>query len=279
MKTLIHFSLVAKRYSSLVPKTHSLFVDLNSTPPPTLTPTFNIGGFLRSLVAKLRRVPTPNVPKPMNQKLSLIKDGFKQLKHLHLHNGFNPSSPCSWKSWVCEYGSKSHFETCFCLMASSVMINHDQSNSNPNLSVAGTNSNSDINMLAYHDEDPEYFLDLFIKMLKHLRERHDIIRQVVLDCKLLETVVYIDDSVLGGNFILGKELIARLQGKLEVSNSDPDLDPVELLVWFVHVPTLLLPKSGYTLNDVICISAVPILAKHFECFGSFPLYKVVRFWS
>ncbi|OMO86135.1 hypothetical protein CCACVL1_09800 [Corchorus capsularis] len=250
MKTLIRFSLVAKRYSSLVPQTHSLFVDFYTPPPPT---SFmgHLGAFLRNLVAKFRRAPNP-----ITQKLSLIKDGtFKQLKHLHLHYGtVNPSAAVSLQSgsscnkWVSVYGSKSQFETCVCLMASSVLVN--QSNSNP--SVAG-NSNTNSDMLAYHNEDPELFLDLFIMMLKHLRERNDIIREVVLDCKTLETVVFTDDKILGGNFIMGKELIARLQGKLEVSNSDPE----ELLAWVVHVPTLVLPKSGYTMNDVIIILASP----------------------
>ncbi|OMO51730.1 hypothetical protein CCACVL1_29624 [Corchorus capsularis] len=43
MKTLFRFFLVAKRHSSLVTKTHSLFVDLH-TPPPTLLD--RLGGFL-----------------------------------------------------------------------------------------------------------------------------------------------------------------------------------------------------------------------------------------
>ncbi|OMO90581.1 hypothetical protein COLO4_19045 [Corchorus olitorius] len=170
MKTLIRFSLVAKRYSSLVPKTHSLFVDFYIPPPPT---SFmgHLGGFLRNLVAKFRRAPNP-----ITQKLSVLKDGFKQLKHLHLHYGVNPSAAAvslqsgSCNKWESVYGSKSQFETCVCLMASSV-VNHDQSN-NSNPSVA-------------------------------------------------------------------------------------DSDPAELLAWVVNVPTLVLPKSGYTMNDVIIILASP----------------------
>ncbi|OMO51704.1 F-box protein [Corchorus olitorius] len=239
MKTLIRFSLVAKRYSSLVPKTHSLFVELHTvTPPPTLT---FLGRFLRNLVAKFR-VPSPS---PMAQKISLLKQGFQQLKHLHLHIGASfKMKTASFNHWVAVGGSQSHFEMCVCLIASSLSCN---SNSN-----SSSNSNSN-RILGSCIEQPEILLTSFTQLLKYQSERHELIRQLVLDLdhKMLETLVFTDDDSKG-SFIMGKDEIARLQGKQEVS------DPSELLACLLHLPTLDLPQSGYTMNDVIILAAFPV---------------------
>ncbi|OMO51731.1 F-box protein [Corchorus capsularis] len=253
MKTLIRFSLVAKRYSSLVPKTHSLFVELHTVTPP---PTFlgRVGGFLSNLVAKFSlrlrgasSVPRPS-PSPMAQKISLLKQGFQQVKHLHLHIGASASfkmQTASFKQWVAVGGSQSHFEMCVCLMASSVSCNSN-SNSNPS-------GNGNHGILGSFIEQPDILLTSFTQLLKYQSERHELIRQFVLDLdhKLLETLVFTDDDSKG-SFIMGKEEIARLQGKQQVS------DPSELLACLLHLPTLDLPQSGYTLTDVIILAAFPV---------------------
>ncbi|OMO51690.1 hypothetical protein COLO4_37558 [Corchorus olitorius] len=214
MKTLFLFFLVANRYSSLVTKTHSLFVDLH-------TPTFlgRLGDFLGNLVAKFKRAPTPIVPSPINQKISAIEHGFKQLKHLHLHFGDNyvsPSKPNRFCRSVTLFWS--HIKLCHLVIATSV----NQSNFDLDGPVGSSNGDG---------------MDDFIGAEKIY----------------YNLCPYGYDCFFGGDvFIMGKEQIARLQSNEEQVSANP----ATLQLSFSVRPKLHVPKSNYTMTNVafVCVT-------------------------
>ncbi|XVF04819.1 hypothetical protein REPUB_Repub05bG0118200 [Reevesia pubescens] len=240
LKTLLRFSLVSKRYSSLVSQTDSLFVELDNNEPGFLG---RVGGFLKNLVAKFTRASSPNILDSDSQKVYAISHGFQQIKHLHVHlfdkaSAVEPLETGTFSRSVAAFGS--NFEFCHLLMATSV------NQSNP--SVVGGNDD----MHGFTNIDLELLVKMLIQMLKNALKKQNCIRKFLLKCKMLETVVFSDDF-LGENFIMGKWQIARLEGY----QNQVLADPAELCVFVTYVPTLDLPESGYTMNNVMFVSVIP----------------------
>ncbi|XVF42721.1 hypothetical protein PTKIN_Ptkin01aG0386800 [Pterospermum kingtungense] len=169
---------------------------------------------------------------PKTQNPCAILSRFQQMKHLYFRicareppegdgSGFFGS--------VAVFRSQSHFEFCHLLIAESL------NQSNPSVS-AGVDA-----IHGLGDQSSE-------SALKMLGSLYGMIRTIVLEYEMLESIVFSDDLIKLKVVMMGKEQIARLR------TSTNGISNVRTLAY--SVPTLRLGELGYTMKDVLFVRGI-----------------------